>query len=199
MRFVRKLRRELSGGFSVAAERQFEIHFVGLGAGYRVEGRQLGSTIEAPPNLEALARLEQERLEEGMFPLDLDREGIIRSGPASVAMPNLQQAIDIALSQLTAGLDSAAQLGEVRTFMAGLQQAAGTLSSAMPPDLFVPPSSVQRASREIDLPGGLHGSFSTEYSGSISQDTGLLAHARRVILTETGGTRRETVESWTLE
>ena len=198
MEFVRRLRREMSGGFAVVVERRFEIRFVELTAGYRIDGRQISSAVDAPPNLEALARLERERRETGMFPLDLDRNGIIRSGPAIVETPNLQQAVDTALGQLSAGLENPSEIAEVRTFMIGLQQAEGTLSSAMPADLFVPPLSAQRASREIDLPGGMTGSLSSEYSGNISPETGLLSEARRVILTETGDTRRETVESWSL-
>jgi hypothetical protein len=68
----------------------------------------------------------------------------------------------------------------------------------MPADLFVPPQTLQRASRRLALPDGTSGDLSTEYSGRISPATGLLEEARRTIVTAVAGSRRETVETWTL-
>lgn len=198
MVFSRILRRELAGGHAVVARRDFEIRFHRLADGYRVEGDQIASSVEAPPNLEAYARLERERREEGMFPLMLDAAGLIRSGPAGGPNAGLDRAIEIALEQVSARLAPGEALAEARSFILGLQQAAKMISSAMPGDLFVPPASARQESRRIALPGGASGQLSTEYWGRTSPDTGLLEEARRIILTETEGTRRETAEHWTL-
>src|SRR5512147_423311 len=63
MLFARRLTRELSGGYSIVAERSFKVRFVALGDGFRIEGEQVSSSVDAPPNLAAYAKIEQERTE----------------------------------------------------------------------------------------------------------------------------------------
>jgi hypothetical protein len=198
MIFRRNLRREMAGGLAVVAQRDFEIRFERLAAGHRIEGRQIASTVEAPPSLEAFARLERERVEDGMFPLLLDEQGLIMSGPEGRPSASVEHALDLALAQVSAELKAAGDVAEARGFILGLQQAAGTIASVMPVDLFVPPEILQRASRRMSLPDGTSGDLSTEYSGTLTPETGLLRDAKRVIVTDTGGSRRETVETWTL-
>jgi hypothetical protein len=198
MVFRRRLWREMAGGNAVTAQRDFEIRFEPVGAGYRIEGRQIASSVEAPPSLETYARLERERREEGMFPVLLDGQGLIRATPEGQPSANIDQALELALAQVSAAFASTSERTEARNFILGLQQAAGTITSGMPVDLFVPPETLQRASRRLTLPDGASGELSTEYSGRISAETGLLEEARRVIVTDTGGSRRETVETWAL-
>lgn len=198
MIFRRSLRRELAGGNAILAVREFEIRFLPMAGGFRVEGNQLLSAIDAPPSLEAFARLERERPEVGMFPLLLDDHGLIGAGPETAPNVELGRAIELALAQVAGGLRTAGDRSDARGFLLALQQVAGSISSALPEDLFVPPETPQRASRAIALPDGTDGVLSTEFWGTISPETGLLAEARRVIVTEAGGARRETVESWTL-
>jgi len=199
MVFRRKLRRQLGGNYSLTVERGFEIGFERVRAGFFVTGRQIDVAVNAPENLEAYARLERERREEGIFPLLLDDRGLIRSGPETVSSASLDQAIERALNQVAAELKSQPEIAEARSFILGLQQAAGRISSAMPADLFAPPGTIQRAQRTIELPGGLSGTLSTEFSGAVSPETGLLETAQRIVVTDAGGTRRETVESWSLK
>jgi hypothetical protein len=199
MLFRRTLRRELGGGFAIVAQRDFEIRFQRVAGGFQIGGRQVAVTVDAPPSLEAYARLEREREEDGMFPLVLNERGLIRFGPEGLRPDaNIESALELAMAQLSGELAAQDEREQARSFILGLQRAAGTLSSAMPVDLFVPPETIQRASRRIDLPDGTGGSLSTEFSGTIAPDSGLLADARRVIVTETGGSRRETDETWTL-
>ena len=198
MIFRRRLKRELAAGYSIVAERSFAVRFLPLVDGYRIDGEQRSSEIEVPPNLEAIARLERQRREEGMFPLVLDETGLIRASASAVPAEGLDQAVKIALDEVAARLTDKAEIIEARTFLLGLQQAAGRISSTMPVDLFTPPQVARRASREVDLPGGMSGRVSTQFGGSISPRTGLLEDAERIILTETDGTRRRTVESWSL-
>lgn len=198
MLFRRELRRELPGGYAVVASREFEIAFRAIADGFRIDGRQVASSLDAPPSLEAYARLERERREDGIFPLRLDGYGLILSGPASVSGSDLEQAVTIALEQISAGLETQEEQAEARSFVLGLRQAADTISSALPEDLFVPPEIPQQASRSILLPDGMSGELSVEYSGRVSTATGLLDEARRVIVTDAMGERRRTVESWTL-
>jgi hypothetical protein len=199
MTFSRKLRRGLGGGYALNVERQFDVRFERIASGFVIDGEQVAVSVDAPPNLEALARIERERREERLFPLLLDQQGLIRSGPdGGRPSANLEQAIDVALEQLAAGLKSQRELIEAREFILGLQLAAGAIISEVPVDLFVPPQTVQQASRRIDLPDGLSGMLSTQYSGRVSAATGLLEEASRIVVTETGGSRRESVESWSM-
>jgi len=199
MIFRRRLSIGLSDGKAIVSERDFEIRFLPLTDGYRIEGGEIARSLEAPQGLEAYARLESERREEGMFPLLLDERGLIRSGPEAVSSLSLARAVEIALEQVAAGLQSRGDVAEARGFILGLQQAASAISSTIPADLFVPPGTVQHASRSIALPDGASGVLTTEYSGRIAPETGMLEEARRVIVSEVGGTRRETVETWILK
>jgi hypothetical protein len=199
MLFRRILQRELAGGFAIVVEREFGIGFRPVVGGYQIGGRQMAVTVDAPPNLEAYARLEREREEDGMFPLVLDEHGLIRFGPEGRPDTNIASALELAMAQLSGELAAQDEREQAQGFVLGLQRAAGTIASAMPVDLFVPPATLQQASRAMTLPDGTSGSLSTEYSGTISPETGLLAEARRAIITDTGGSRRETVETWTLK
>lgn len=197
MIFRRNVRLGLAGGNAIVGQRDFEIRFIPLADGHRIEGNQIASTVEAPPGLEAYAKLERERREEGMFPLFLDGQGLIRSGPEGMPGSSFERAVDLALAQV-ARLAAVGDRIEARSFILGLQQAASELISEMPADLFVPPQTLQRASRSVALPDGTSGDLSTEYSGRISPETGLLSEARRTVVTNVAGSRRETVETWTL-
>jgi hypothetical protein len=67
MLLTRRLMRELTGGYSI-----FRIRFGAVNGGFRVDGSQVASSVKAPPNLAEFARLEQQRVETGLFPLELD-------------------------------------------------------------------------------------------------------------------------------
>jgi hypothetical protein len=198
MLFTRRLSRELSGGYSIVAERSFKVGFIATGGGYRIDGEQVASTVDAPPNLAAYAKIEEERVETGLFPLDLDPSGLIRSVATETSHASLDRAVELALEHVRAMQLSQADKDEARAFLLGLQQAASQISSDPPADLFTPPAVAEAVSREVALPGGLTGSISASFSGSISPETGLLDEAERIVLTGAAGSTRKTLEHWSL-
>jgi hypothetical protein len=199
MLFVRRLTRELSGNYAIVAERKFKVRFAALADGFRIEGEQVDCVVDAPPNLAAYARIEQERIETGLFPLDLDRSGLIRSSAGETSHASLDRAIDLALEQVRAMHLPDADKYEAQAFLFGLQRAAGSISSEPPADLFTPPAVAEQISREVALPGGLVGSITTSFSGKVSPESGLLDEAERIVLTGTAGSTRKTLEHWKLE
>ena len=198
MLFVRRLTRELPGGYAIVVERGFRIRFAAQADGFRIEGEQVSSSVDAPPNLAAYADIERQRVETGVFPIELDAQGLIRSTPAAAAPAALARGVELALEQVrTMQLPKGGE-DQARTFLLGLEQAAGRISSAPPPDLFIPPANPEQATREVTLPGGLAGSISSRFSGTLSPLTGLLQQAERIVVTETAGSTRRTLEHWTL-
>jgi len=198
MLFVRRLTRELPGGYAIVVERGFTVRFAALADGFRIEGEQVSSSVEAPPNLSAYAGIEQKRIESGIFPIELDANGLIRSVPGPVAPAGIAQGVELALEHIKTLPLADGDKDEARTFLLGLEQAAGRISSAPPPDLFTPPVKAEQATREVVLPGGLSGSIASSFSGTVTPATGLLEQAERVVTTATAGSVRRTLEHWSL-
>ncbi len=198
MLFRRRLMREMAGGHAIIAERGFEVRFLAQGGGYRVEGAQISSTIEAPPVLARIAELERARIETGLFPLMLGVDGMIRAGPEAQPLAELDEAVDLALAQIRQAIPEAPEQREASAFILRLQQAAGSIGTQMPRDLFVPPADAAPLIRAIDLPGGDSGQIEINFRGRISAASGLMVEAERIITTTVGETRRSTVENWSL-
>lgn len=198
MRFTRKLTRELAGGYSVVVERAYEIAFSRSSRGFRIVGSQVAVNVEAPSNLEAFAKLERERVERGLFPMQLDAGGLILSCPESVPSENLAKAVDEALSRISAMSGEDGDRRDARSFVLQLQQAAGQISNEPPANLFVPPPAAESVTRRVVLPGGTEGVVTTTFAGAVSGVSGLMESAERTVVTETGGTLRRTLEHWSL-
>jgi len=200
MLFRRRLLREMSGGNAIVVERGFELRFLPLGHGYRVEGTQVSSAVETPPVLAQIAELERKRVDSGVFPVELDPDGLVLDGasPDARPTPGLDEAVDLALARLRERGVSGAQLADANAFFLWLQQAAGTIGAEMPRELFVPPAEPQQVTRVVALPGGGSGTIETRFWGSISPQTGLMQTAERDIVTRTEETSRRTVETWSL-
>lgn len=200
MLFRRRVWRDLLDGNAIIAERGFEVRFLPLSDGYRVEGAQVSSTLETPPDLERLAKYERERIETGFFPLKLDSGGFVIGGDNPVPPPafNLDKAIDVAIDILRESGSNEATIRDAQGFFLWLSKAAGTIGADMPRDLFRPPSEPQRAMRTIALPGGSSGTIEVVFQGRISPATGLMSEAERSIVTRTEGTAMTSIESWAL-
>jgi hypothetical protein len=200
MLFTRSLRREMIDGAAMGATRTFAIRFVALADGFAVEGEQSGAAIvEAPPSLETFAKLERERRETGLFPLKLDRTGLIVEYPADTAQsPQLDRAVEEALHRIAASNRSDDEQMAMRVFVLGLQQAAAALVAAPPADLFRPSSVPLGEHRTVALPDGGTGEVSLTFTARLDPVTGLMREAERVVLTRLAGTERRTRERWTL-
>ncbi|WEK45462.1 MAG: hypothetical protein P0Y56_10490 [Candidatus Andeanibacterium colombiense] len=200
MRLDYRVRKSLTADAAIATERNFEIRFVPLTQGFRVEGRQISSAIDGPPELAPLAEVWRKTTLPGLFPFAIDASGLVvaGSGSASAPEPELGNAIDIALAMLRDGGSSEAQIADTRAFGQWLQRVADELGSDLPRDLFAPPATPQQSSRTIALPGGTTGTIEISFQGTLSPVTGLMREARREIVTRVEDTAQSTVEAWSL-
>ena len=104
MVYTRRIERTLVGNARIVVERKFAIRFTRLATGFVVDGQQIAVSVEMPKELAALSEMERERVETGIFPLELDEEGHIRSGEGAGAAPEIDTALAY-VSQTLAGLD----------------------------------------------------------------------------------------------
>ena len=199
MIYTRRLERSLVGDAQIVVERKFAIHFVPLPTGYRVEGHQIAVEVQTPEQLASLAQLERERVEGGIFPLELDREGRIMTGEVGPEAPE----IDEALRDIDARLDALKPSEDERqillSFVEAIHAAGASIVSRMPQDLFAPLVAERTDSRAIALPQGGEGEVSTVFSARRDLATGLMSSARREVVSAIAGSSRRTVETFTLE
>lgn len=199
MIYTRRLERVLPGGARFLVDRSFGVQFEPAGAGFRVDGHQVGVEVLAPDALAEFARLERERKETGLFPLLLDERGLI----LGLDGPGGETPLDDTVRALQSRLDQSAldadQRGELRQFASAVQQTAGQLVALLPRDLFAPLDSPRMDRREIALPGGGAGFVAVSFVAARDPATGLMREASREVVTDLSGEQRRTVESWRLE
>jgi hypothetical protein len=197
--YTRRLERELAGGARFTVSRSFAVRFVREAGGFLVDGEQVAVAVEAPPQLEALARLERERVESALFPLQLDMGGTIRGLSRAADSTQLDAAVREVAAQIEQGQHAPAEREQLRAFVDAVHRSAGELLTELPSDLFAPVNVPRDDRRAIVLPGGATGQVRTTFSAERDAVTGLMREARREVVTEVAGDMRRTVESWTLE
>jgi hypothetical protein len=196
---TRTLQRELPDRKQVVATRRYTVRIVPDGEGFRVDGTLLDVTVEAPPQLAALAGIERKRSDLGLFPFRLDARGMI----ISPAAPGDRAAAQAAGNSARRSI-AASPLGE-----ADRRQASGFVSQVVasgameaggkwPDDLFRPAVGQRSQTSRFDLPGGGTASVTTtivarHMAGKRATDT-----IERTVVTETGGARRVTHEIYTV-
>jgi hypothetical protein len=198
MTFTRRLERTLPGGNRLIVARRFAVGFAPAATGWTIAGQQVGVTVEAPPRIAALAALERQRVETGLFPLALDRAGLILGGPDSRPAKELDAAIAIVRRELAADRIATDERAEFEAFLRAVQSAETRLTAKFPGDLFAPRAKATRSARELALPGGTKGTIELSFSAVTDPATGLMREARREIVTTIGGDRRLTREDWAL-
>lgn len=198
MLYTRRLERGLVGGASLTVTRSFAVRFVREADGFRVEGEQVEVAVEAPPQLDALARLERERVETALFPLQLDSAGSIRQGADAIESAQLDAAVREAAAQIERGQHTTDERAELRAFVETVHRSSTALLTELPRDLFAPGDAPREERRVLDLPGGITGLVRMTFAASRDLATGLMREARREVVTEIADDRRRTVESWSL-
>ncbi|MEP7221627.1 MAG: hypothetical protein ABI673_03055 [Novosphingobium sp.] len=194
---TRELRRSLADGKEVVSRRSYRISFVPEGSGYRIDGVMTNAEVEAPPALAALAALERQRLDIGLFPLQLGRDGQIvaqqgASDPVSEARS--RAVLGSALSRVPLSEPDRQVAAQTVSKLAAQASAVG---GNWPSDLFRPAPGERSQVRQIALPDGGHGTV-TETIRAAGASSGLLQRMERKVVTELDGTRRENREIWTL-
>ncbi len=195
MIYRRKLERSLAGGReSVIVTRDFEVSFTRQAdGGFLVYGKQRAASVDAPPQLAALAELETRRVESGLFPMELDPAGQITGWPAPAAS---NEEIAAALATVSDRFSEGGM--EVGVLIEALHGASANLVSTLPDDLFAPAEPVREESRTIELPWGDEGEVHTRFEAERDPETRLMRTARRLVTTRYGGEERQNCENWEL-
>lgn len=198
MRYTRRLERGLAGGASLVVSRSFAVRFVPEADGFRVDGEQVAVAVDAPEPLAALAQLERERVESGLFPLELDAAGAIRGLVQPAPSAQLDAAVREASAEIDRWQQTPAEREQLRAFVEAVHRSAGQLVTELPRDLFAPVDSPREETRAIALPGGDTGQVRMTFAATRDPATGLMREARREVVTDVAGDVRRTIESWTL-
>jgi hypothetical protein len=198
MLYMRRLERGLADRARLVVGRSFAVRFVPEVMGFRVDGSQVAVEVVGPKALESLVRLERERVETGVFPLELDATGVIRGRPRVTASAQLDEAVREVAARIERWDHTPAERDELRAFVEAVHRSAGDLVTELPPDLFAPVDCPREESRSVALPGGGAGQLRMTFTAERDSATGLMRAARREIVTEVSGDFRRTTESWTL-
>ena len=192
---TRVLERDLADGATIRVVRRWECEFGSFGAGARVNARQIASKVEAPAALAAFARIEEQREVTGLFPVELDRNGIM-VGWTDGQPDSIQGAIDRAIGAIEAAVPPAEELSSAREFLSSLGAAAASVVSQVPRDLFFPEAGERAETRPMTLPGGVPASYEVAIESAASLVSGLLEHTERRVVTHIGESSRTTLERW---
>lgn len=197
MRLSRVLERTLHDGSMVTVSRSWEVKFAEQGRGASVSGVQIEAQVDAPTSLAALARIEQDRSTAQMWPILLAEDGRIVAAGDNASEADIKAALEeaerIIARKPFPGSAQDARMEYLRT----VAEAGGTLLQEMPADLFFPTGTNTKVERQLDLPGGITGSFVATYEASASA-SGWLDIARREVSTSVDGSVQRAVELWRL-
>ena len=195
---TRMLRRELGAGQEVISRRSYRIHIIPEGAGFRIDGELSGIEVSVPPNLEPIAQLERNRRDVGLFPILLDRQGIITSQPDPA-----RQTLPVTARGLARGIVSGAGLRpEERTealrFVDALLNAQGGVITQWPTDLFRPTAAQHSSTTHFPVANGQTGQVTVTLNAASDGVCGLVRSFERTVVTDLGGLQRVSHERWTL-
>ncbi|QUL37248.1 hypothetical protein [Erythrobacter sp. JK5] len=198
MLLSRRIERGLHDGASIAVERAWQIDFSNQGNGYAVTGRQVSARVEAPAALSALARIEESRSTDGMFPILLSASGLVVAAGRYTRDHDIDAAVREAKSVIGGwAIPADAKLMQLQ-YLAQLQRSAGSMLEKLPADLFFPGPAPARSVQTVDLPEGLKGEFEVTYEARRAPGGAWLEHAVRRVITRIGESERRSSEVWTM-
>lgn len=195
---TRELRRPLPDGKEVVTRRSYEISILPDGTGYRVEGTLVGTEVEAPPALRALAEIERRRQDAGLFPMQLDAQGqivAVDTVPDRTAAGQATETVGVWLAK--AGL-SGPDREVAQSFLNQLKGGLAGGRTLWPRDLFHPAAGERSETSDFQLPDGDKGSVTVATAASARPDNGLLDRVERTVVTRMGDSERTTREIWQL-
>ncbi len=193
---TRTLIRPLPDGNTITTRRSYEVQIKRDGAGYRVEGRLVEVTVDAPPSLAALADIERARPDNGMFPIMLDTQGLIIGGGTRVSDGSLDRAATVAVAQMGSSGLPAVDMLQAQAFVTQLR--GRSPRSLWPADTFNPAPGKRSESRSVPVPGGGQSQITIEIEASGPGTHGRIAELERLVTTDLDGNKRLTRERWQL-
>lgn len=193
----RKVVRELSGGAAIVATRRYRVTFHEIADGWVVRGELVTSEIDVPPALAAIAAVERGRSDDGLFPMHLDRTGLIVPGPVPAAMGREAIAGAVGLARRLGGSDSAVSPGFIDQVDAAASSPGAGLTR-WPEALFLPGALRGSSEQSFRLPGGDEGSVQVLLESDPAPGLAMMGRAARTVITTAPGTRRVAREEWTI-
>ena len=190
----RTLVRSLPDGNTITTRRDYEVRITRAGDGFRVDGKLIDVGVEVPPSLRALAEIERRRLDDGLFPIQLDASGMIVAGVIPDSVRSLGQAANLVSERIGGSGLSALDMLQAQAFVARLR--SGAARSKWPDDVFRPALGRRNESRRLTLPDGGVGQVVIEIAGQGPGPRGQIAAVDRVVTTDLGGDQRVTHERW---
>jgi hypothetical protein len=196
LELVRTLRRPLPDGVEIVSTRRYEVRIVPDGDGFRVVGRLLDARVEVPPSLGALAAMERNRPDTGLFPFRLDREGLIATPAAPTDRTARSSAAARAKLTIASSTLADPDREQAQELIDQLVAKPGGNGAHWPEDLFRPAPGLRSQTSRFALPDGRDGSVTTTID---SRREGAGNAIERTVITETGGTQRITRETYIVE
>lgn len=191
----RTLRRPLPGGAEVLTQRTYQIHFSRSSTGYSIDGKLLKADIEVPPRFEALAQLERNRPDTGLFPMAIDHRGRLLPAKPREPEETLLAASRLARNLIPARL-SPQETHVAQTFIGTIS--ASPIQTAWPEDLFSPEPGKRSLIQTVATPDDKTGQVTVDIEASADSDTSLLIQLMRRVTTDLDGAQRVTIETWSL-
>nr|WP_298931821.1 hypothetical protein [uncultured Erythrobacter sp.] len=198
MRLSRRITRHLGDGKAIIVHREWQVAFAAQGRGITVSGSQLMAKVDAPEQLAPIAKIEQERSTDGMWPILLSSNGHIVAAGDHALESDISAAAQTAQEMLAGTAQPASRQARHKHYLAQMQQASAALIDQLPADLFFPAGRDQQLVRAIDLPEGMKGEFELIYTAKSAPGGAWLSKATRRITTRIGGDARTAQEDWVL-
>lgn len=199
LRLERRLTRALGETATLEVERSWEVRFARQGRGIIVTGTQIGASVDAPPNLAELARIEQQRDTSAMFPLMLSDSGLIMGAAGrddhNADVAAARRAAEALIRQKPAPASARARNLQ---YLALLHRAGSSAFDALPADLLFPIGTPIDRAETITLPDGVTGSYTLAYHARSQANAPWLDQAERLVMTRVAGLERYSTERWRL-
>ncbi len=192
---VRTLWRELRDGKQLMIRRSYLIRFLREGQGWRVEGRQVAVSVDAPPPLAPLAEIERNRQDTGLFPLRLDVEGHIQDQPGKSDGKTDGAMVGEANHMITRSMLTSPQKAEAQATLGALAQ-ANAAGSGWPADLFNPAAAEQKQTQRVPLADGSEGQTELTLRAEGFQTGHIPQKVERIVVTRIGDSARTGREEW---
>lgn len=199
MRLERELVRELGGGAAITVRRGWELRFSRQARGIIISGSQISVSVDAPPSLADLARIEERRETQAMFPIMLSEAGLVlAAGGSAAASGDMAPALRAAEQMIAKRPQSEERRDNLRRYLAEIHRAGSGQFDSLPADLFYPAGTPLRRVEAVALPGGLAGEFELVWDARAVPGEGWLASGERLVITRIEGLERRSREGWTL-
>lgn len=177
-------------------QRAWDVRFVQQARGIVISGTQVSASVDAPPSLAELARIEQQRDTQAMFPIMLSDTGLVVASGSAPA--DLGAVLRAAANMIAARPQSETLRDNLRRYRAETHRAGSGQFETLPPDLFVPAGTPQRRVEEVCLPGGLTGAFELLWEARAAPDSGWPIEGQRQIITRIEALEWRSREVWRL-